>query len=417
MTRSAWIENARDILIVFRRPESIAFAVLVSLATWISVLAPRIMGAVMPIAAAFALVGAIRLRQRMRMPLMETEVWWVWGGAVLLIGLSAFWSPDIAYGLERAVKIATSLAMGIFLFFLAAELSEEHRGRLRKLLLVSFVFGIVLISVNMLTDAGLYRLVASSKTLDKAEIGANRAAVIMAVLLWPTLLAALENGRNRLALLLPFATLAAVLLTQSQTAPVVIVVGLIVYAFCRIAPRIGTLLVGVVGIALIVGMPFFFLASCPALLQPGIGWDAASVGARLEIWCAVSSAIPDAYILGHGVEAARVVQDWGMAHLYFPGTGILHPHNGALQVWYEYGAVGALFAAAIWAVLVHRIAGLATQPRVICFAALTSIAVVSYISHGLWQSWWLGAVGIVPALFRMVAGKIWFGADERRGRN
>jgi hypothetical protein len=76
-----------------------------------------------------------------------------------------------------------------------------------------------------------------------------------------------------------------------------------------------------------------------------------------------------------------------------------------------------LFAAAIWAVLVPRIAGLATQPRAICFAALTSIAVVSYISHGLWQSWWLGAVGIVPALFRMVAGKIWFGADERRGRN
>ncbi|HEY4344582.1 MAG TPA: hypothetical protein VGN05_09575, partial [Parvibaculum sp.] len=149
----SWGEGARDTLEVFRRPESIAFAVLISLATWISVLAPRVMGAVMPIAAVFALIGAIRLRQRMRMPLMETEIWWVWGLAVLLIGLSSFWSPDIGYGLERTAKIATSLAMAVFLFFLAAELSEEHRARLRRLLLASFVFGLILIAVNMLTDA------------------------------------------------------------------------------------------------------------------------------------------------------------------------------------------------------------------------------------------------------------------------
>lgn len=409
-------DQLRDTVEVFRRPESMAFAVLIVLATWISVLAPRVMGAVMPVAAVFALIGAIRFRQRMRMPLMETEVWWVWGIAVALIGFSSFWSPDIGYGLERTGKIASSLAMGIFLFFLAAELSEENRARLRKLLLASFFFGLALITVNMLTDAGLYRMFADNSDLEKAEVGANRAAVVMAVLLWPTLLAAIEAGRNRIALVLPFATLAAVMLTFSQTAPVVIAVALLVYAVCRVAPRLGTVLVGVVGVALILLMPFFFLSACPSLLKPGIGWAAASAGARLEIWCAVSSAIPDAIFLGHGVEGARFIQDWGMKHLYFPGGGILHPHNGALQIWYEYGVVGALFAAAVWAAIVHRIAGLPIRARAICFAALTSIAVVSYISHGLWQSWWLGTVGVVPALFRMTAGSIWFGAQGRRGQ-
>jgi O-antigen ligase len=104
-----------------------------------------------------------------------------------------------------------------------------------------------------------------------------------------------------------------------------------------------------------------------------------------------------------------------MAHLYFPDAGVLHPHNGALQIWYEFGVVGALFAAAIWGAIVHRIANLPHNARAICFAALTTIAVVSYISHGLWQSWWLGTVGIVPALFRMVAGNMWFGVQEHRG--
>lgn len=400
----------RDTLDVFRRPESIAFAVLIILSTWISVLAPRVMGAVMPVAAIFAFIGAVRLRQRLRMPLMENEIWLFWGAAVLLIGASAFWSPDLGYGLERTGKVAMSLAMGIFLFALAGELSEAHRARLRTLLLVSFLFGLALISINMLTDAGLYRLVAGNQSLDKAEVGANRAAVVMAALLWPTMLAAFESGRQRLALLLPLAALGAVLLTDSQTAPVVVGIGLVVYVVCRIAPRMGAPLVGSIGAALILLMPFFFLTACPSLLKPGIGWAAASAGARLEIWCAVSPRILNDLIIGHGVEAARVVQDWGMAHLYFVGSGIMHPHNAALQIWYEFGVVGAVFATLIWTLIVRRIAGLGPQARAICFAALTSIAVVSYISHGMWQSWWLGTVGVVPALFRMIAGKIWFGA-------
>lgn len=411
MTMSADMKaGISDTLDVFRRPESIAFAVLITLSTWISVLAPRVMGAVMPVAAVFALIGAIRLRQRLRMPLMENEIWLLWGAAVLLIGVSAFWSPDVGYGLERTGKVAVSLAMGIFLFALAGELSEAHRARLRTLLLVSFFFGLVLISINMLTDAGLYRFVAGSKTLDKAEVGANRAAVVMAALLWPTMLAALESGRKRLAMLLPFITLGVILLTKSQTAPVVVVIGLIVYVVCRIVPRMGPPLVAIIGAALILLMPFFFLAACPSLLKPGIGWEAASAGARIEIWCAVSLRILDDLIIGHGIEAARVVQDWGMAHLYFDGPGIMHPHNAALQIWYEFGVVGAVFATIIWTLIVRRVTGLGPQARAICFAALTSIAVVSYISHGMWQSWWLGTVGVVPALFRMIAGKIWFGA-------
>ncbi len=410
MTQADLRAGMLDTLDVFRRPESIAFAVLITLSTWISVLAPRVMGTVMPVAAVLALIGAIRLRQRLRMPLMENEIWLFWGATVLLVGASAFWSPDIGYGLERTGKVAISMAMGIFLFALAGELSEAHRARLRTLLLVSFVFGLVLISINMLTDAGLYRLVAGAKPLDKAEIGANRAAVVMAVLLWPTMLAAFELGRKRVAMLLPFATLGAVLLTHSQTAPVVVVIGLIVYAVCRIAPRMGTLLVGVIGVALLLLMPFFFIETCSSLLKPGIGWAAASAGARLEIWCAVSPRILNDLIIGHGVEAARVVQDWGMAHLYFPGPGIMHPHNAALQIWYEFGAVGVVFASVIWVLIVRRIAGLGPQARAICLVALTSIAMVGYISHGMWQSWWLGTVGVVPAAFRMIAGKTWFDA-------
>ncbi|MDO8288544.1 MAG: O-antigen ligase family protein [Parvibaculum sp.] len=405
--------NFKDMLELFRQPESVAFAVLISLATWASVLAPRVMGAVMPIAAVCAFIGATRLRQRMRMPAMDNEVWWMWMFTVALIGASAFWSPDIGYGLERTAKIASSLAMAIFLFFLAGELSEAHRARLRYLLVASFIFALWLVAIFMITRVAQLLPLLGFSEYDAAAVGANRAAVVLAILMWPTVLAALEAGMNRVALALPFVTLGAISLTDSQTGLVVIIGGALVFGICRCWPRTGMWLTAIIGVALIVLMPFFFQAVCPGITDFNLYWGAdAAVGERVEIWCAVTASMSPDWFLGHGVEAARFGTDWPMAHRYFLGEGILHPHNGALQIWYEYGVTGVLLASAIWLMVVARIANLGPQARAICFATLASIAVVSCISHGLWQSWWLGAVGVVPALFRMVAGRVWF-SDAR----
>lgn len=407
----AWMNKFKDALELFRQPESVAFALLVSLATWVSVLAPRVMGIVMPIAAIAAFVGATRLRQRMRMPLMDSEVWWGWAAAVTLIGFSSFWSPDIIYGLERTGKIALSLAMAIFLFFLAGELTQDHRARLRRLLLASYVFALALLAAYMVINDEFLRQLFGQDT-DIALIGANRAAVVLAVLLWPTVLAALETGRPRLALVLPILSLVVLPLSYSQTAPMALIVGAFVYVTCRILPRLSIYLVAGGGVALIILMPFFFAGACSSLLQMDIGWEAAASGQRVEIWCAVSRFVFDAPYFGHGVEAARFVQDWQMAHIYFQENGILHPHSAALQIWYEYGVTGAVLASLIWYAIVHRIARLGAEARAICFAALCSIGLVAIISHGLWQSWWLGTVGVVPALFRMVAGPTWFKARD-----
>lgn len=409
--QAGWKAEFGDMLRLFRQPESVAFAVLVSLATWASVLAPRVLGIVMPVAAACAFIGATRFRQRMRMPAMDSEVWWAWAAVVSLVGVSATWSPDYAYGLERTGKIASSFAMGIFLYFLASELFTAHRAQLRRLLLASFIFALLLIAVYMLSDAVFIRQVMGGSDLDDySAIGANRAAVVLATLLWPTLLAAVEAGRRRVAWALPFVALGAVSLTYSQTAPVAILAGLTVFIVAHLLPRGALWLVALGGVALIMLMPFFFLAACPTLLHENIGWAAAATGERIEIWCAVSARVPDHLFLGHGVEAARFVKDWGMAHIYFKSDGILHPHNAALQIWYEFGVTGALLASVIWCGLVWRIAHLGPQARALCLASLVGIVTVACISHGLWQSWWLGTVGIVPALFRMIAGPVWFRA-------
>ncbi len=68
----------------------------------------------------------------------------------------------------------------------------------------------------------------------------------------------------------------------------------------------------------------------------------------------------------------------------------LHPHNGALQVWLELGAIGALLAAALaWALGVA--AARAPCPPAAC-GALVSATVTAMLSFGAWQAWWVASM-------------------------
>lgn len=397
------IQRLREAARAFSNPESFGFAILISLGTWISVLAPRVMAAGVSTAAILSLAGYCWARRALKFPRMEWSTWIVWALIVVLVGVSALWIGDLDEGLERTSKIAASLGFAVLLFYLAAELPESVRVPLRRLFVFSFCFGLALIAINMLTGSGLYRLVASKKALDVASESSNRAAVVLSVFLWPCVLAAWQSGtRNLLRLLvLPVAALLITILTESQSAQVATGVGIVILISATILPRITLAVAFVGGVAVLLGMPFFLATACPELLRPGIGWHEASVGARLEIWCAIGKGVFDAPLIGHGVEAVRYVREWGLAHLYFPDRTILHPHNAALQVWYELGLIGAALMAAIWVATVNRIARLPAEMRAICLASALSILLIACISHGLWQSWWLGTLGILPALFRM----------------
>ncbi|MEJ0067893.1 MAG: hypothetical protein WDO24_03180 [Pseudomonadota bacterium] len=67
----------------------------------------------------------------------------------------------------------------------------------------------------------------------------------------------------------------------------------------------------------------------------------------------------------------------------------LHPHNGALQVWLELGAVGALVGALIALVVLSRLTPdrLAPAERAVGLATFATAAVELSLSYGIWQSW------------------------------
>jgi O-antigen ligase len=76
-----------------------------------------------------------------------------------------------------------------------------------------------------------------------------------------------------------------------------------------------------------------------------------------------------------------------------PLLGVGHPHNAALQIWVELGAVGAALTATALLLLLRLMASLRTESLAPRLALLMGAAAVSLVGHGAWQGWWPAALG------------------------
>jgi len=78
-----------------------------------------------------------------------------------------------------------------------------------------------------------------------------------------------------------------------------------------------------------------------------------------------------------------------------------HPHNGALQIWTELGAVGACLALAVLGLVLRLLATLPDEIFAPGLALLAAAVSVSLVGHGLWQGWWAAAIGAAIVFFRI----------------
>jgi O-antigen ligase len=76
----------------------------------------------------------------------------------------------------------------------------------------------------------------------------------------------------------------------------------------------------------------------------------------------------------------------------------LHPHNNALQVWLELGAVGAVLAAALVALLMLAAGASPVAPAAL--GAAVAGAITGQLSFGAWQAWWIASVVLAAVVAR-----------------
>lgn len=314
--------------------------------------------------------------------------------------------------LEKAIIATLILCGNVFLFSLARQIRFQDLQPALWLLPIFMAAAAILCSIEIIFDMPLHKFIrASEKKIGSAVM--NRGIVIYAVTFFPIL--ALMSGiavsrakKYALYTLYWGSGLLMLALTQSQSAQLAFIIGACAYfAFPTRKKWAYTLLAGMIAAAilmtpLLVRLMFFHgmygFADLP-WLKDGYA------GHRLEIWEFVVRYALNSPLYGYGVEATRFVENFTHDYIIHPDPTVLHPHNFAVQIWIEFGAIGATLASAAICALLYCIAGMArgaARPALAVFMSILSVAATGY---GMWQSWWLGLILFAVSLCALSAAR------------
>jgi len=387
---------------------------------FVALLATMFVCVALPRALVFApsLIGLIGLAaiyyQSRKLPAFDIKLAGFLAAILAMAFLSVLWSMDFAYALERALKIAPLFIFGFILIAAATCLSPQP-AKQAPISLAGILFcaaAAILIFWEYKNLFPLSRLILGLQAnTDEASIKSgfilNRSLVYLVLLCMPVSLALMlaplkRNIKIGLIMVLLACLGAAFFYTKSQTAQfAALTIGFMAfYPSHRKKARL--LLCGGL-LAMLFALPFLMKPAYEAAL--GVDMTQmkkdfiyeASIIHRLEVWNFISEEIKERPFFGHGIEATRFLKaDEVMP--YMATDHVLHPHNVVLQIWVEFGLVGALVCAAFLLFLLGRIEKLPPLLQRYYAALLMAVLCVLSISYGLWQAWQIGMIFALVAL-------------------
>ena len=225
--------------------------------------------------------------------------------------------------------------------------------------------------------------------------------------MWPALLmlAAFLSGRRRWIFMAAFfaVTAIAICVSKHSSSQVALVASVLIFGLAWKWHRIVIPALAVLWcLAFVVVLPASFVVH-----DMGFHEDKSvphSYRARIVLWEYTAEKTLEHPWLGVGVnttrekDAARLNKGTG-ANMPRDGkfrriTG-QHSHNLFLQTWRELGAVGAILFALAGALVVFRIGALPRNVLPYAAASFTAFASIAAFAWGMWQAWWMCAVGLM----------------------
>ncbi|MCB9982854.1 MAG: O-antigen ligase family protein [Rhodospirillales bacterium] len=388
-----------------------SIAVLICTTPLIGVLSPRALGF---LPAGIGLLGLTALRTASGTVISLNKLYLVTIlTTVALAALSSFWSLDADFALERSGKIAFILAGGLALFTVLRSPNLPWPRWFSWALPLAATIAAFLVCGELLTHGAFHHLTRGSAPPENSENLSmlNRTVVFISLVSVPSLVwlakSALTKMKKRVVFtLLCVALAAALFLTDSQSAQLAMLAASVFwFAFPYKAPKAW----GALGVIIIIGIlsgPWLvqWLYNAFAAQVKDMPWLASAYAAdRLEIWDFVARKALENPFHGFGIEATRHIEHFDTPMLYTPHDHVLHPHNAVLQIWIEFGAIGALGLCTLIAALLRSLykESQAVQDKTTArlpLCLLMMVLIVSCTAYGFWQGWWLGLLTLLAAL-------------------
>ncbi len=321
-------------------------------------------------------------------------------GAFALLALASLaWTLDPAEGFDGWLRICVTAGLGLALVARARALDEAARRRVGDAFLGGYIAALLLLALQLASQRlwGANASIAALWYPPETNFWAlfNRSATVLVLVLPLAAFAAYRRFGIPAALVVAAIGIAFTFQLNSLAAELAAIVGVAGAFGAAIAGRHSPRLLAAVLAALMLAAPL--AANSDALADLARRRDVSvSIYHRAAIWGFASERIAEKPLLGWGMHAARAMPDAGVTIGRGAELMPLHPHNGPLHLWLEFGALGALLGAGLLAGLALATGG-PTSSRLPRTALLLAALVVASISYGLWQGWWMATLWLVGA--------------------
>lgn len=355
------------------------------------------------------------LREDIRRPLGRRP----WSAAVLAVA-SAYALVNATWSLTPVV--AAKAAATIFIAAVALHVVVRTMPALRyapiRAMAAGAYFGFaasgLLISIEVIFGNPIYLALAkllpalltpaNNMVLDDKGVAGlpnyflNHRVAAMAFLIWPMVLVAKHlpsSPRARAALMVGLVpAVLAIVASVHETSKIALVGGAAIWCLHQVAARFVRPFLAVAWTAAcLAAVPFASMAYDVGLQRAE--WLPLSARHRVVIWGYTSALVAQAPVLGHGIGAARVLEQMDMdKQALEPGTPFRqsagwHAHNAYLQVWFEAGIVGVALLVSLGLMALSAIGRVGTDVRPAFCAAFASSALLAATSFSLWATWFL----------------------------
>lgn len=319
---------------------------------------------------------------------------------------SVFWSVDLAVSLERCIKLGPVMLIGFVIITWALNQPTDLKRSKPYFygIAIMVILGALITIFELNADKAFYKFLRDLPEDSKFSYAVyNRGTVILTLLTLSLLGYFLYIRRSIKALSIIILCLTFLMLqTDSQSAQLALVLALLFFFLFPYGSRVSWYALMLFIAFLIISAPHVapWLYGHAEYINslPFLGGNMGYAGPRLEIWDYVARYALDSPILGYGLEATKVIEDFDSKELYLKGNTILHPHNFALQLWIEFGAVGALGCVSLILWMLYRISKLPYKAdKQVCLSSFIAVLSVSSTGYGIWQGWWLGTVFFTTA--------------------
>ena len=340
-----------------------------------------------------------------------------WLIPIAVIGLVAYgavtliWSISPDRTLLTVVKLIPIAVGGWLLVGAAAQLDERARYRTSTALLIGGVFAFVFIGIEIATDGLIQGLLRGQGFEPTGRlIHLNRAASLVAILIWPLWL--ILDRRFGPVVAAAAVGLAALTLfgLDPDTPLFAVITGVLFLVLACRAPRLAQALMiaGIVVVALAIPLYPVILPIVDSTLS---SWNISdfTLRHRFAIWDFAATRTMEQPILGWGLGTSRMVPgaDGVVERLSSNAETLpLHPHNALLQVWLELGIPGILLAIATVVMILTKISRIISGRKEMAtvLTVVFATTLIAELGYSIWQSWWLVFLWVLAALMIAIAG-------------